>query len=266
MEANNFLTGILITDDDTTSDSITLEVSPAEISESDGATEVTVTGTLNGKVFRDNVYVPLTFSNDLDGDGTVDVEDDAAATRDIDYQSIPGTLVIPGGQVAGTVKFTITPTADDKKEGDEKIGVASASNPKARDEDDVEEELEVAGATITLKDVVDGTPPTTPTDPTTPTLPGAVAAQEYTVGTAIAPLVLPAASGGTAPLTYSVSTLPAGLSFDTANADAFGHAYSSDRRRSQYHLHGARRRYESHRVGCLHHHGRRESDATPAGG
>ena len=44
--------GILINDDDSTSDSITLEVSPSEISESDGATEVTVTGTLNGKVFK----------------------------------------------------------------------------------------------------------------------------------------------------------------------------------------------------------------------
>ena len=212
-------TGILITDDDTTSDSITLEVSPEEIGEGDGATSVTVTGTLNGKVFRDNVYVPLTFSNDLDGDGTVDV--DPAATRDIDYSSIPSTLVIEGGAVAGTVTFTLTPTVDDEEEGDEKIGVASANKPKAIDEDDVEEELDVVGATITLKDADDGTQPTTPTDPTTPTT-GAVAAQEYTVGTEIAPLVLPEATGGTAPLTYSVSSLPAGLSFDAATRTISG--------------------------------------------
>ena len=212
--------GILINDDDSTSDSITLEVSPSEISESDGATEVTVTGTLNGKVFKSNVVVPLTFSNDIDGDGTVDVAADVAATRDIDYASLPGTLVIPGGAVSGAVTFTITPiNPNDGKEGDEKIGVASASKPKGIDEDDVEEVLDVVGATITLKDA--GTQPTTPTDPTTPTA-GAVADQEYTVGTAIAPLVLPEASGGTAPLTYSLSALPAGLSFDAATRTLSG--------------------------------------------
>ena len=216
--------GILINDDDSTSDSITLEVSPSEISESDGPTEVTVTGTLNGKVFKSDVVVPLTFSNDLDGDGATDgpkdVAADVAATRDIDYASIPGALVIPGGAVSGRVTFTITPiNPNDGKEGDEKIGVASASKPKGIDEDDVEEVLDVVGATITLKDA--GTQPTTPTDPTTPTV-GEVADQEYTVGTAIAPLVLPEASGGTAPLTYSLSALPAGLSFNAATRTLSG--------------------------------------------
>ena len=212
--------GILINDDDSTSDSITLEVSPSEISESDGATEVTVTGTLNGKVFKSNVVVPLTFSNDIDGDGTADVAADVAATRDIDYASLPGTLVIPAGAVSGAVTFTITPiNPNDGKEGDEKIGVASASKPKGIDEDDVEEVLDVVGATITLKDA--GTQPTTPTDPTTPTA-GEVADQEYTVGTPITPLVLPQASGGTAPLTYSLSALPAGLSFNAATRTLSG--------------------------------------------
>ena len=212
--------GILINDDDSTSDSITLEVSPSEISESDGATEVTVTGTLNGKVFKSNVVVPLTFSNDIDGDGTDDVMAEVAATRDIDYASLPGTLVIPAGAVSGAVTFTITPiNPNDGKEGDEKIGVASASKPKGIDEDDVEEVLDVVGATITLKDA--GTQPTTPTDPMTPTV-GAVADQEYTVGTAITPLVLPEASGGPAPLTYSLSALPAGLSFNAATRTLSG--------------------------------------------
>ena len=42
-----------------------------------------------------------------------------------------------------------------------------------------------------------------------------IAAQRYTQNTAISPLTLPAASGGTAPLTYSLSpALPAGLSFN----------------------------------------------------
>ena len=97
--------------------------------------------------------------------------------------------------------------------------MASASKPKGIDEDDVEEVLDVIGATITLKDA--GTQPTTPTDPTTPTV-GEVADQEYTVGTAITPLVLPEASGGTAPLTYSLSALPAGLSFNAATRTLSG--------------------------------------------
>ena len=49
-----------------------------------------------------------------------------------------------------------------------------------------------------------------------------VANQEYTSATAITALVLPEASGGTAPFTYSLSALPAGLSFDTATRTISG--------------------------------------------
>ena len=167
-----------------------------------------MTGTLNGKVFKDNVIVPLVI------DGTID----GAATRDLDYTASLNTLVIPGGATAGTTTITITPTANDGQESDEKIGLKSSGNPKAEDDDEVEVDLDVVGATITLKDA--GTQPT-PTDPTTPTA-GAVADQEYTVGTAITPFVLPEASGGTAPLTYSLSSLPAGLSFDAATRTISG--------------------------------------------
>ncbi len=210
-----YSTGILITDDDTTSDSISLEVSPAEINESDGVTSVTVTGILNGKVFKDNVIVPLVINDDINNDGAVKA-DDKAATRDLDYTASLSSLVIPGGQTQGTATITITPTANDGKEGDEKIGLKSSGEPEAVDEDGVKEKLVVNGTAITLKDVhAEGTQPT-PTDPTRPTFAAddAVDDQEYTVGMAIDPLVLPAAIGGDAPLTYSVSTLPMGLSFD----------------------------------------------------
>ncbi len=42
----------------------------------------------------------------------------------------------------------------------------------------------------------------------------AAAAQSYTVDTAITDLILPTASGGTAPLTYALTNLPDGLDFD----------------------------------------------------
>ena len=45
----------------------------------------------------------------------------------------------------------------------------------------------------------------------------AIADQTYTADTAITPLVLPAATGGTGTLTYAVSSLPAGLVFDPAS-------------------------------------------------
>ena len=61
--------------------------------------------------------------------------------------------------------------------------------------------------------------------------------QTYTAGTAIDALMLPAASGGTGTLTYSLVGLPAGLSFDAATRMLFGHAYGRHRRRGFSHLH-----------------------------
>ena len=221
----SLFTGILITDDDTTSDSITLEVSPDEINEGAGPTEVTVTGTLNGKVFADDVVVPLVIDNDVNGDGEVD-DDDEAATRDADYTADLHPLVIPGGSVSGTTTITVTPTANDGEEDDEKFRLATLASklPRANDEDGDPQELEVTPATITLKDTKDAGPQTRPPDPKIPafTAADAIADQEYAVGTAIAALVLPEATGGDTTLTYSVSTLPAGLAFNAATRTLSG--------------------------------------------
>ena len=46
--------------------------------------------------------------------------------------------------------------------------------------------------------------------------PSTIADQTFTVGSTIQPLRLPVATGGTAPYTYSLSPIPAGLSFNTA--------------------------------------------------
>ena len=98
---DNFLAakGILITDDDTTSDSITLEVSPENIYEGAEPTAITVTGTLHGKVFDDAVTVGLTIEGGFDG----------SALRDADYRTSVPPLVIPGGSTEGSMTFTITP-------------------------------------------------------------------------------------------------------------------------------------------------------------
>ena len=89
--------------------------------------------------------------------------------------------------------------------------------------------LNVGYVDITLKDsgavaaADDGGETATPADPTKPSFATAtVADQTYMVGTAIDSLVLPEAAGGEAPITYSVSTLPAGLSFDTATRTLTG--------------------------------------------
>ena len=218
-----FSTGILITDDDTTSDSITLEVSPTQITEGAGPTAVTVTGTLQGKVFGDNVVVNLVISDDINNDGKVD-ENDKAATRDLDYTAVLSPLVIPGGATQGTTTLSITPLADSRTEGDENIGLRSLGNPRAIDEDGDIQELIVSPVAITLKDSSAAGVPPEPQDPTRPTFAAAdtIANQSYMVGTAIDALVLPEARGGTAPLTYSVSTLPAGLAFDAATRTLSG--------------------------------------------
>ena len=215
--------GILITDDDTTSKSITLEVNPTEITEDAGATVVTVTGTLNGKTFKDNVIVSLIIDDDINGDGNVNA-DDGAAQRDLDYTASLSPLVIPAGAIAGATTITISPIANDGKEGDEKIGLNSSGKPKARDDDDVEEELEVIKTAITLKDTHEDGTTTPPPDPTRLAFAAdaSISNQTYTVGTAITDLVLPEATGGTAPLTYIVSTLPAGLSFSSATRTLSG--------------------------------------------
>ena len=219
--------GILITDDDSTSESITLEASPVEISESAGLTQVTVKGILHGKAFADDIVVPLiidTNPKDLDASGnpTVDVVE---ATRDLDYVAVLSPLRISGGSTEGTTTITITPAQDDNaKEGEEKIRLMGLGKPKATDEDGEDVELTVNYVDITLKDSAaladDGDGSSQPADPTRPSFAAdaEIPDQVYTIGTAIEPLELPEAVGDDTPFLYNVFSLgmPTGLSFDPA--------------------------------------------------
>ena len=203
---------IVIADDDANSMNIALTVDPATISEGGGATDVVVTGTLDGKVFDANVFLILTIDSDpKDTDANGNVVDVVEATRDIDYVARMRPLTIPAGSVSGTTTITITPDDDKSAEGDEIIRVTvpyDNNQISAQYADGAAVELTVGTADITLKDTGAGGVPSFADV--------AIDDQTYVVGTAIADWVLPEASGGDGALTYSVSTLPAGLEFDAA--------------------------------------------------
>ena len=204
---------IVLADDDASSMNIALTVEPATISEGDSATDVVVTGTLDGKVFDNNVVMILTIDSDpKDTDANGNVVDVVEAQRDIDYSARMRPLTIPAGSVSGTTTITITPDDDKKVEGDEiiRVTVPYANNQiTAQYADGNDVELTVGTADITLKDIGAGGVPSFADV--------AIAEQTYVVGMAIADWVLPAASGGDGELTYSVSSLPAGLEFDAAS-------------------------------------------------
>ena len=208
---------IAIVDDDANSMNIALTADPAAISEGAGTTDVTLTGTLDGKVFDDDVVMLLTIDADINGDGAVN-DDDAAATRDVDYSATVRPLTIPAGSVSGTTTITITPIDDRSVEADETIRLTVPYANKqitAQDDDEDDVTLTVGFVDITLQDTGEGGAPSFATD-------ASIADQTYSVDVAIADWVLPEASGGDGDLTYSVSTLPAGLEFDAATRTLAG--------------------------------------------
>ena len=210
---------IVIADDDANSMNISLTADPATISEGASATDIAVTGTLDGKVFDDDVVLILTVDSDpKDTDADGNVVDVVEATRDIDYTARMRRLTIPAGSVSGTTTITITPVDDKSVEADEtiRVTVPYANNQitaQYADGDNVK--LTVGTVDITLQDTGEGGTPSFAAD-------AAIDDQTYMVGRAIADWVLPEASGGDAPLTYSVSALPAGLEFDAVTRTLAG--------------------------------------------
>ena len=210
---------IAIADDDAPSTKISLTVNPTEINEGAGQTDVVVTGTLDGKVFDDDLFVFLTIDTDpKDRDANGDVVDVVEATRDIDYRAVLRPLRIPAGSASGTTTIRITPTNDTSVETNEKIRltVPYANNQiTVRDAGGDDGKVTVGTVDITLKDAGAGGVPSFAAAAATDD-------QSYVVGMAVDALVLPAASGGDGTLTYRVSSLPAGLSFDAATRTLSG--------------------------------------------
>ena len=169
---------IAIVDDDANSMNIALTADPAAISEGAGTTDVVVTGTLDGKVFDDDVVMLLTIDADINGDGAVN-DDDAAATRDVDYSATVRPLTIPAGSVSGTTTITITPIDDRSVEADETIRLTVPYANKqitAQDDDEDDVTLTVGSVDITLQDTGEGGAPSFAAD-------ASIADQTYSVGT-----------------------------------------------------------------------------------
>ena len=104
---------VTVTDDDRVSTKVTLTVSAPTVAEDAGATQVTVTGALNGIPLAAAAVV--TVSVGASGD---------AATEGTDYTGVSDlTLTIPAGQTSATVDFTLTPANDDIDEADEALTI-----------------------------------------------------------------------------------------------------------------------------------------------
>ena len=119
---------VTITDDDDAPTGVTLTVSPAEVGEGSGATELVVTGVLTGGNRRD-ADTPVTLSVEgavltLTDGGTTTT---TAATATDDFTFAAETLTIPAGSPEGTVRLTITPVDDQVAEGDETAQVTGTA-------------------------------------------------------------------------------------------------------------------------------------------
>ena len=105
---------LTITNDDLAAQTVALSVSPTTLSEGDGATTFTVTGTVGGGETANSAFsLPITVTGS--GDSGV-----------VDFAAVQGfNLAIASGATKGTATFVLTPTADSDYEYDETITVGS---------------------------------------------------------------------------------------------------------------------------------------------
>lgn len=107
---------LTIDDDDAASAKVILSVDPPNVSEGDGQTPVTVTGTLDGSARTGPTSVTVSVSG-----GT--------ATAGTDFDTVNNfTLTIPAEATSGTASFNLTPTDDRIYEGPETVTVSGSTN------------------------------------------------------------------------------------------------------------------------------------------
>ena len=108
---------VTVDDDDSISTGVVLSLSRRSIGESDGATSIVLTGSLNGVTRTETTTIAVTVgqSNDTATEGS-----DYAAVDDFD-------LTIAAGQTSGSVSFEFTPNADFIDETEESISIVGTS-------------------------------------------------------------------------------------------------------------------------------------------
>ena len=132
---------ITIVDNETPTTTITLTVNEEGKEVTAGTTEeITVTGTINGMRFTEDVTVVLVLAPN-----SKDADPKSTAQRDIDFGAVLRSLTIPAGSIDGSTMIEIEAI----KGGDKTVVVKELKSPvKNSDNKDVG----VAPVTITLKD------------------------------------------------------------------------------------------------------------------
>ena len=124
--------GLTIEDNDQEPTRIALSVTPAEVSEGNGATTLTVTATLEGGGSRISAT-----------DVSLTVEGVTATAGD-DFTAQGGvTLTIPAGRLSHTADLTLTPVDDNLAEGNEEVSIGGSN---------AEPGLPVVGVQVDLTD------------------------------------------------------------------------------------------------------------------
>ena len=102
---------VTVNDDETASDTVTLTASPESVSEGAGATDITVTATLNGGTRSATTPVTVNVNS-----GT--------ATSGTDFAAVSAfTITIPANSLSHTGTFSLNPTQDTVDEDDESVNV-----------------------------------------------------------------------------------------------------------------------------------------------
>ena len=122
---------VTVADDETVSTVVALSVAPATVSESDGATVVTVTATLNEAPRSVATVLSLSVGESSD-----------TALEGTDYATVGNVLLtINANQTTGTATFQLNPTDDDLDEDDESVTVDGSVTG-----------LSVTAASVTISD------------------------------------------------------------------------------------------------------------------
>ena len=122
---------VTVSEDETASTMVVLSVDTETVTEDAGPSTVTVTATLNHAPRTVNTVVTVTVGDSND-----------AAIEGTDYETIGSlSLYIVAGAMSGTLSFTLTPTDDDRAEGNESLTVDGSVSG-----------LSVTSTTVTIED------------------------------------------------------------------------------------------------------------------